>query len=171
VLLAGLLLAASAAACDSSSGADRGGAGNTVATEPAPTSTTKPNAVPAVVDAAYVNRVLSELDQAMGDLQLAIDAFQLDMRRGFAGYKPVPGNKRTLVTQLISGSSACIFARISRDYSAVSLNASTPVDDQWMGLRPLDPARDPNRYNSSQWSIVYEGFPRDRSQPPNPCAS
>jgi hypothetical protein len=199
VLLAGLLLAASAAACDSSSGADRGGAGNTVATEPAPTSTTKPNAVPAVVDAAYVNRVLSELDQAMGDvirlvvsaktitpeaydrlralysspdhLQLAIDAFQLDMRRGFAGYKPVPGNKRTLVTQLISGSSACIFARVSRDYSAVSLNASTPVDDQWMGLRPLDPARDPNRYNSSQWSIVYEGFPRDRSQPPNPCAS
>ena len=200
MLLAGLLLAASAAACDSSSGADRGAAGNTVATEPAPTTTTThPYAAPAVIDAPYVNRVLAELDGAIGDvirlvvssrtippeaydrlralyssadhLQLAIDAFQLDMRRNFAGYRPVPGNKRTLVTQLISGSPRCIFARVSRDYSAVSVNATAPIDDQWIGLQPLDPSRDPNRYNLTQWSIIYEGFPRDRSQPPNPCAS
>jgi len=199
VALTGLLLAASAAACDSSSGGARSSASNTVATEPAPTTTTSPYAVPAVIDAAYVNRVLAGLDAAVGDvirlvvttrtippeaydrlralyssadhLQLAIDGFQLDMRRGFAGYKAPPGNKRTEVTEMIMGSPTCIFARVSRDYSAVSLTASAAVDVQWIGLRPLDRTLDPNHYNSTQWSIIYEGFPRDRSQPPNPCAS
>lgn len=198
-MLAGLLLAAPAAACDSSSGATRSSASNTVATEPAPTTTTSPDAVPAVIDEAYVNRVLAGLDAAVGDvvrlvvsartippeaydrlkalyssadhLQLAVDGFQLDMRRGFAGYKATPGNKRTEVTEMITGSPRCIFARVSRDYSAVSLTASATVNVQWIGLRPLDRTLDPNHYNSTQWSIIYEGFPRDRSQPANPCAS
>ena len=56
-------------------GADKGSAGAnptlatdpprtnpTLATVPAPTTTTNPYAVPAVIDAAYVNRVLAGLD-------------------------------------------------------------------------------------------------------------
>ncbi len=38
------------------------------ATVPQPTTTTDPYAVPAVIDEAYVNRVLAGLDQAVGDI-------------------------------------------------------------------------------------------------------
>jgi hypothetical protein len=68
--LAALALLASASC--SSGTADRGSAGAnptlatdpprtnpTLATVPAPTTTTNPYAVPAVIDAAYVNRVLA----------------------------------------------------------------------------------------------------------------
>lgn len=198
MLVAGLLLAASAAACDSSSGADRGAAGNTVATEPAPTTTTSPYAPPAVIDAPYVNRVLAGLDAAMGEvtrlvlrtrtippeaydrlrsiygddrgLQLAIDTFQSDIRRNFAGYQPSPSAKITTVTQLLSARPTCVFARVSRDYSPVGTNALT-ADTQWIAIKPLDPVRDPKRFNTTSWAFAYEGYPADRTQPPDPCAA
>lgn len=170
----------------------------TLATLPPATTTTNPYAVPAVIDAAYVNRVLAGLDAIRGDvtrtivstktiprdaydrmramygtdewLQLRIDSFQSDMRRAFAGYSPVPGNQVTTITQLISTSSTCIFARATRDYSAVGPGASATSDRNWVGLKPLDPRRDPHGYNVTSWAFVYDGFPEDRTQPPDPCA-
>jgi hypothetical protein len=74
--LAAFALFASAAC--SSSGAEKGSAGAnpTVATDPPrtnttvapPTTTTNPYAVPAVIDAAYVNRVLASFDALLGDV-------------------------------------------------------------------------------------------------------
>ncbi len=76
--LAALALLASAAC--SGGGADKGSAGAnptlatdpprtnpTLATVPPATTTTNPYAVPAVIDVAYVNRVLAGLDAVMGD--------------------------------------------------------------------------------------------------------
>jgi len=195
-------LALVASTACSKGGADRGSAGagptNTVATEPPQTTTTNPYAVPAVIDAAYVNRVLAALDATVGDvtrlvmqtktipreaydrlrafygtdseLQGAIDNIQGAMLRNFSGYKPQPGNKLTTVTQLVTATNKCVFVRVSRDYSAVGVNALT-ADTQWIGMRPLDIARDPNRYNPTMWAVVYEGFPPDHTQPANPCAS
>ncbi len=189
------------AAC-SGGAADKGsagaGAGVTVATEPPRTTTTNPYAVPAVIDVAYVNRVLAGLDAAMGDtvrlvvhtrtipreaydrlraiynddqrLQLAIDSFQSDMRRGFTGYQPEPGNKVSVVTQLITVAPTCLFARVDRDYHAVSVG-STSSDTQWIALRPLNKVRDPQGYNGTNWALAYEGYTETRSQPPDPCAS
>lgn len=170
----------------------------TLATVPPATTTTNPYAVPSVIDVAYVNRVLAGLDAAMGDvtrlvlrtrtipreaydrmkaiyhnderLQLSIDSFQSDMRRNFAGYKPDPGNKVSNVTQLLTITRLCIFARVTRDYSAVGANSSS-ADTQWVALKPLDPARDPNSYNPTTWAFAYEGYTETRSQPPDPCAS
>ena len=65
-VLACILLAALAACSDSSS--DKASPAATVATEPAPTTTIDPYAVPPVIDVAYVNRVLAELDRVMGDV-------------------------------------------------------------------------------------------------------
>ncbi len=195
--LATLLLAASAA-CTSSSNADRDTAApNTVRTEPAPTTTTNPYAVPAVIDEAYVNRVLAGLDQVMGDvvrlvistrtipreaydrlralygtdqwLQLALDNFQADMRNGFTGYKRQPGDKVSVVRRILTGDDRCIFAEVDRDFSAVSPTPN-PVNPQWVGLRPLESTRDPNGYNTTGWAYIYDGFPPSRLQPPNPCA-
>lgn len=198
-VLAALALTASAACSGGGSGSN-GSAGTnpTLATEPPRTTTTNPYAVPAVIDAAYVNRVLAGLDAVNGDivrlvvrsrtipreaydrlraiygtdewLQLQIDSFQSDLRKGLPGYRPEPGNAITTVTQIKSIKPACIFAQVNRDYSAVGTN-STPSDTQWVALRPLDTARDPAGYNRTSWALTYEGYTPTRSQPPDPCAT
>jgi len=197
-VLAVVVLAASAAC--SSGGPDRStvGANPTVATEPPTTTTTNPYAVPAVIDVAYVNRVLAGLDAAMGDvtrlilrtrtipreaydrmraiydnderLQLAIDSFQSDMRRNFAGYRPDPGDKKTTVTELLTVTRPCVFVRVTRDYTAVGQNSSS-ADTQWIALRRLDTSRDPHGFNKTQWAFSYEGYTDTRSQPSDPCVS
>lgn len=193
-----MAVALSAPAACSPSSANRAGPTATVATDPPQTTTTNPYAVPAVIDAAYVNRVLAGLDAAMGDvlrtvvrtrtiprdsydrlraiyatdgsLQLAIDLLQNDIRRSFAGYSAEPGNQVTMVSELISARSGCVFARIRRDYSAIGPGASATSDQNWIALRPSDKGRDPGEHNIVGWSITYEGFPANRSQPPNQCA-
>jgi hypothetical protein len=198
-LVAAVALTALAACSPSSADRSTAGATATLATEPAPTTTTNPYAVPAVIDIAYVNRVLAGLDAITGDavrnvmatrtiprdvfdrlksiyldndrLQRAIDGFQLDVRDNMAGYKPVPGNKVTSVTDLITATPSCIFAQVRRNYDAVSTGSTPPINPQWVGLRPLDSTRDPNSYNQTRWAYFFDGFPADRSRPNNPCAS
>ena len=163
---------------------------------PAPTTTTNPYAVPAVIDVAYVNRVLAGLDAILGDvtrlvvstrsvppdaydqlrsvyatndlLQLTIDSVQSDIRRGLGGYKNEPGNKTSTVQQIVSADSRCVFAKVERNYSAVSISPNT-VNPQWVGLRIKEPTRDPKNFNTTPWMLVYDGFPQDRSTPVNPC--
>jgi hypothetical protein len=210
-VLAALALLASAA-CSGGDGGSKGSAGAnptmatepprtnpTLATVPAPTTTANHYAVPAVIDAAYINKVLALLDTAVGDvvrlvvrsktippeafdrlkalystadtMQIVLDGFQLDIRRGFTGYAGIPGNKRSSVTHVISARPSCIFVRVERDYTEVSPNALSTPDIQWIGLKPLDSSRDPKRYNPTSWAFFYEGFPRDRTEPVDQCAS
>lgn len=197
-VLAGLLLAASAAACDSGAGAARSSVSNTVATEPAPTTTTNPYAVPAVIDEAYVNRVLAGLDAAIGDvvrlvysartippdavsrlralygndqvLQLFLDGLQIDLRSGFRNYRPQIGNKSSVVTQLVSARPECIFAQVHRDYSAISTDTSAVVNPQWVALKPATTGTASFDLNPTNWILTYDGFTRTRAQPENPCA-
>ncbi len=185
-----------AGAC-SEGGAQVGVPSATVGTEAPTTTTTNPYAVPAVIDAAYVNRVLEGLDKAYGDivrlvvssgglllqasnqlraiyaandwLQLEFDRFQEEARTRFRHYKSPPGDLKTVVEQLIVGSQNCIFARVRRDYSAMSEALSTP-GVEWVGLVPLDPSRDPNGFNATRWAYAYNGFPPpDSPAPSSPC--
>ena len=194
----------------SNGGGDKGSAGAnpTVATEPArtnptlatlppATTTTNPYAVPAVIDVAYVNKVLAGLDTVLGDvlrlvlrtntippeaydrlkavyvdpvfLQLRIDSYQRDIRERFRGYRPDPGNRVSTVVRILTTRPTCIFVEVRRDYSAVGVNARS--DTEWVALTRQDPSRDPSQYNATPWGIAYDGFPPDRSQPPDPCAS
>lgn len=207
--LAALALLASAA-CSDGGDASKGSAGAnptlatepahvnpTLATVPAPTTTTNPYAVPAVIDAAYVNKVLVALDTVLGDairsmvaagtittdgydklraifgntelLQNAVSLLEIQMRDGFREYKRSPGNRKTVVSQLISARPTCIWSRVERDYSAVDAIPGTPVNPQWVALKPLDPSRDPKHLNPTSWALHYDGFTRDRSDPPNQC--
>jgi hypothetical protein len=171
----------------------------TVGTAPAQTTTTDPYAVPAVIDEAYVNRVLAGLDAVMGDvarlvvktrtippeaverlrsvygvgnsLQLSLDLLQKDMQDGFSTYAAEPGNPRTTVTQLITAQRQCIFASALRDYSAVAAQPSGRQPSAiWIALRPLDPRFDPPRYNKTPWYLAYDGYAPGRVAPGNPCA-
>lgn len=192
---AAMALAASAAC--SSTPADTASPSATVRTEPPTTTTTNPYAVPEVIDVAYVNRVLAGLDAAVGDvtrmvvrtrtipreaydrlraiyatddsLQLAIDILQRDIRRNLMGYSSNPGNQVSTVVHIITGKASCVFAQIRRDYSAIGPGASTTSDRNWVALRRLDPSRDIDGYNQAGWSIAYEGFPPDRSEPSDQC--
>lgn len=194
-LVAATLLASAACSGD---GADKGSAGAnpTLATDPPTTTTTNPYAVPAVIDVAYVNRVLSGLDQVMGDasrdlvrsrtitadvydrlraiygsnglLQLVVETVEEEIRKNFSGFKPNPGNRSTLATRIVTAQPDCVFARVDRDYSAMSPSAGTP-QPQWIALRPLELVRDPRGYNPTRWAMIYDGFTPDRSQPENPC--
>ncbi|MEA2902439.1 MAG: hypothetical protein QOH36_2326 [Actinomycetota bacterium] len=168
------------------------------ATVPPGTTTTNPYAVPEVIDEAYVNRVLAGLDQRVGDitrlviesralspealdqlrtiyvgdsLELSIKGFQGDVRADFAGYRQPPGNKTTTVTELITARPTCIFAKVHKDFSAVGVDPDPSLATQWVALVPSDTVLDPSGYNPTRWVFTYDGFRRDLSAPPDPCAA
>lgn len=156
-----------------------------------------PFAVPTVIDSIYVDRVLEALDRALGDilrelvsskqllpeplsrlsslyqgeyLQLRVDLLQEDFRNGFADYRSDPGNQRTTLVRLYSANTSCIFAEVSRDYSAVTPNLTGQGSQSWVSLRPRVPASDPHRINPTPWIITYDGFQPGREAPEDQCA-
>ena len=189
-------LAATLAGC--SSGDEPAASTATLGTAPATTAAADPYAVPPVIDEAYVNRVLAGLDAVKGDvtrdvirtktitidafdrlravydsnefLQLTIDGLEADIREGFSSYRPNPGNVTTRVSRLLTTAPNCIFAQVQRDYSTVGIKPSPEVGVQWIGLKPLDRSRDPKGLNQTSWALTYDGVPRDRLPPRNPCA-
>ena len=182
-----------ATACSSSS--KKATPSATVPTAPAQTTTTDPYAVPAVIDAAYVNRVLAGLDAASGDvtrlivstrsippevierlkalyanpavLQLSLDGYQQSLSNGLKGFRPNPGDVHTRTSQLLTATQSCIFAEVSRDYSATAVNPG-PESPEWVALRPKA-VDDANNYNPTPWAFIYDGFERGGGPPKNPC--
>lgn len=178
----------------------------TVPTAPATTTTTNPYAVPDIIDIAYLNRVLAWFDQAKGDIlrstmssrslapedvarlralhlsdvsfQGALDVLQYDLRAGFVGLYPTPGNKHTTVVEILSSSTTCAFARVYRDASAVSMSENPRFRTQWVALRRLDQGSAPNQ-NATGWAYEYNGARFQlgggdtvpKPPEPNPCAS
>ena len=174
--------------------------GATLGTAAPTTTTTDPYAIPNPIDAAYVNRVLAGLDAANGDvvrmvvatktvpreafdrlkalyatdrlLNLTLDGLAQDLARGFPGARAQPGNVTTTVTQLLSVKATCIFAKVARDYSRVSVSPLPSLDTQWVAVVPVDAGRDPSHFNPTRWSFSYEGFERGFIAPPqDPCAA
>ncbi len=191
-----ILMAALALAAGCNGKAD--GGPETTLPPPSTASTTPPDpyAVPAVIDEAYVNRVLAGLDAANGDVlrlvvrertipqevldridalyvgefvQIQRDLLAADLQAGFSNVRPSSGNRETRVSELITASPNCIFARVNRDYSPVVVRTNPRLNMQWVMLRPLDPARDPHNYNPTPWIYVYDGFQPDGTAPPNRC--
>ncbi len=192
VAASGCLLAS---AC-SSSKAGVTAARPTIATAVESTTTTNPYAVPAVIDVAYVNRVLAGLDAAVGDvvrfvvkthpapheitlrlkplyndtaLATQLEFFRQDAAEQYVGYQAVPGDQKSATLEVLAANQKCIFARVTRDYRPVSADPSSEVSEQWIGLVPLDPSRDPEHVNRTGWSYVYDGYKEGHVAPPNPC--
>jgi hypothetical protein len=157
----------------------------TVRTAPATTATTNPYAVPAVIDVAYVNRVLAWFDQFEGDVvrsiiasrslspdavarlraihasdgtfQVRLDSIQYTLRTGLDGFHPNPGNVRTVVTEMLSAKQSCVYVKVDRDASAVARNSNPSLRTQWVALRRLEPSADPNSYNATGWGYQLNG--------------
>lgn len=150
--------------------------------------------VPAVIDAAYVNRVLAALDALDGEVfrlylrDRAISPRVSERIKALYGtgagydlsvreledekdYRPAqePGNRITTVTRLITATPTCIYAQVTRDFRPVMGTVTGHV--AWVGLRPISALADPGQYNPTPWMYVVDGFMPDRSEPPNPCAA
>ncbi len=165
------------------------------ATLPVGTTTTNPYAVPAVIDESYVNKVLAGLDHAVGDvtrqvllegsvtsgvkarlaglyladvLPLKIALFETVVQRGLSGYKENPGDRHSVVTELISVRPTCIFVRILSDGSEVVKVPDPRVAVQWVALVPRT-EQDPQGYNPTPWVFAYEGFDQGFAEPEDQC--
>lgn len=166
-----------------------------------PTTTTDPYAIPPVIDAAYVNRVLAGIDGVVSDvfrlviekksippeavtrvetvyqhpedMHFLLSGLQQNLATNFEDYRPVPGNRKSTVERLISASGSCVFVEAFRDYSEQLVSADDDVRRvaSWIALAPKDPAADPARYNPTPWVISLEKLRSDGPQPPSPCAA
>ncbi|MGH9277005.1 MAG: hypothetical protein ACRD12_02695 [Acidimicrobiales bacterium] len=171
--------------------------GATVGTEPPRTTTTDPYAIPSVIDADYVNRILAAFDAVRGDvyrlvvrtrtippeaidrlksvygpgvfLQLAVDDLQSQMLRGFSDYRDPPGNQRSTVDRLITANHSCVFAQVRRDYSAVTSRPNPAPDKVWIALLRNPGDIDPWRYNPTAWYSPYDGYQPGGVAPVDPC--
>jgi hypothetical protein len=179
---AALLLALLVPACSGGSGRPKAG----------------PVAAPSADDdaAASVDQVLAGLDGVMGDLQRIlvrdrkitpevtdrlkaiytgpellnqIDAFRADVAQGLIGYKNPPGNRITTVTRLITLSSICVFAQVSRDYAPVTAGPDPRPSSLYVVLVTKTAADDPKQLNPTPWAMLYDGVQDDGSQPEDIC--
>jgi len=189
--------AAVLAACGGGGGVTRVEPHATVPT--APPTTADPYAIPPTIDAAYVNRVLEGLDAAVGDVvrmiistrqispevidrlnalylnrddaNLFLQGIQDTMRNGFSTFKENPGDEKSSVVAMISGSQTCVFAKLSRDFGAVTTRQGNAPLVEWIGLKQASPRGDLSRFNPTPWMIATEGVVLPGgTEPPNPCA-
>ena len=161
-------------------------AASTIATDPAPTTATvgaDPFAIPDVIDAAYVNRVLAALYAVDGDLLRLIVAERMigaevitkigdifgepqlsrelrllpDLLEGDPGrFRNPPGDRRVLVASMITVRRDCILALVESDFSAVvhSPEVKDPATVGLMALVPTPARIRAREVNPTPWYVV-----------------
>ncbi len=175
------------------------GSSATVRTEPATTTTSvvPVDQVPAVIDVAYVQRVIDALDHVMGDAVRALVAAKAPDRAFYERLRAVyldpefervqaelgraaaeelttirlnPGDPIARVERMISASPNCIFVAAFR--SLEPLFTRTPAESEtrgFLGLKRRDDSRDPKKLNPTAWTIALDGVRPDGSEPRSPC--
>ena len=195
--LAVAVIASLLGAC--SGGDDDAGPAATVPVEQSTTSTTSAvdvSAIPAVIDEAYVNRVLAALDAVDGEatriivhnrrlvpeatarlraiydeaeFQDQVVVWLTDLKEGLKNIKPNPGPRRTTVRRLRTASPVCVFVEVLEDFSASAMDPPPP-SRAFVQLVPVDRSRDRGRYNPTAWMVHAAGDTADGSDPGDPCA-
>jgi hypothetical protein len=163
---------------------------------PASSTTTVDYSVPAVIDAAYVEKVMEALDHVYGDairilarerqitkeflehlasiygdrfFRLAQDAWVKDAAEGLVGLPARPGDPETTIQQLVRADSNCIVASVVRDFAPTRSTPQEKTPQRFIGLVPLPGDRDGAQINPTPWLMAYDGFTPDGSAPPDPC--
>jgi hypothetical protein len=180
-----------------------GGSGSAHTTDPTlkrpsstTTSTTLSYAVPATIDAAYVDRVMKALDHVYGDAirHLAqvksMDPYFVDrlnaiytpeestfeqstwsleqQKSGFDRLKDDPSDPVTTTTRAIVMTPQCIFVAVDRDFGAIYKDPKPKLPNRYIGLvRPSSPPT--STVNPTPWVMKLDGFKQSGEQPENPC--
>lgn len=155
------------------------------------TTAADPFTTPAKIDAAYVERVLAELNRVYGDtarkivetrryersdidplgaifnpplLQLQVNEFRNILDLDPKMFKSPMGYRRMKVLEVITARPDCIFTKVSTDVSDVVISPP-PILESYitLGLKPAD--ADPSGKNPTPWAMNNESDARE-----NPCA-
>jgi len=155
---------------------------------PTTTTTADPWAVPAVIDATYLNRVLAELDHVDGDahrdarlmsavtprylelersiraddaeVALGTKVLQSDIQQHWFNVRQVPGDRHMRVRAIIPASPPCVFASVEMDLNDFTVKPVTYPP--WsIALLPAPPSTT----NPTHWVLVQDGFELDGSIP------
>jgi hypothetical protein len=182
VLLATLVAACSGKPHDAgpTTTAPRTTAVTTQASPPA-TSTPNPDVIPPVITVAYVNAVFAVLNhingdaarilvatgklgsQARADLRaiyndplygVELRVAEEGIRTGFSNVRRPPGNRVTLVEDLITATSKCIFVKTRSDLSAVEIRSSVSAVSEYWELRPKQSGIDSEGRNPTPWALT-----------------
>jgi hypothetical protein len=153
--------------------------------------------VPAVIDVAYVQRVIDALDRIEGaavrelvrarepnrEFYETIRAIYLDPQfdRVHASYgrsaaqemvelRTDPGDPVTTIERLISATGDCIFATASRDFGPILKVPPTEERKKvYLGFGLEKAELDPARRNPTAWMIGLDGTTSSGEEPRNPC--
>ncbi len=192
-----VLVAVLALAAGCNGKADDGPAATIPPSAPTTSAPADPYAVPAVIDEAYVNRVLAALDQVEGDATRSIVAAgglvpdagaklrsiyndpqleqQLNLltKTDLGRLKMPPGNRKTAVRRLVQARPTCILVDVTLDFSDLVNNPPVrPLDEvDFLTLRPTQPQADPLEVNPTPWSVSNEEVLKSGAlpRPENQC--
>ncbi|HEX2039300.1 MAG TPA: hypothetical protein VHF47_06165 [Acidimicrobiales bacterium] len=155
--------------------------------------------MPAVIDVAYVEKVMAALDHVYGDairilarerqitkeflehlvaiytereFEVAQRAWVEDVAKGLPGLVGAPENPRTGIRHALLLTEACILVAVDRDFSG-SRSSPPSTPQKFIGLTPKQPARDPRNLNPTPWSISFDGFVAEPAGavPEAPCVA
>ena len=181
-----LALAVGVAGCrsrdDDGPVAEARGTGTTTPLTTATTAPADPYAVPATIDAAYVQRVLDALDRidaevfaealaarqvtALVTLRLRsmynpeeldrqVHALQIQLGRDLSVFKNPPGMRRTVVKRVVTARPDCILVEVEFDNTNLLKNPR-PSPPTYLGLEPTAASSDPSNLNPTPYSIFLE---------------
>ena len=177
--------------------------GSSPSTAP-PTSTSAPPdiaTIPAVIDEAYLDRVLAAIEEVDGratriiverkrlvpeatDLMAAIyddeefsqqvDVWVKTIERDpqFSSFRPTPGDRLTKVARIIASSSSCVWISVTRDYSPITTRVTGPERDlEYLALIPKQPRAGGAGLNPTAWLVAWDGLHTDGSEPEDKCVA
>jgi hypothetical protein len=161
------------------------------------TPTTAPSyAIPAVIDADYVARVMQALDHIYGSairhlaqtrsidetflrhlvathnpriFALVQDLWVRIQAKDFAGLAPTPADPRTRIDTLLRADRDCILLQGDRDLSPLHASDDPTNHQPFVALTPLRSDRNPERLNPTPWAINFSGQATDGSLPEDTC--
>lgn len=184
-----LVAAAFTAACSSSTHT-----GGTATVPPTPT-TADPWAVPAVIDTAYLQRVMDRLDRSLGDaFREMVTAKAVDPKVDqilsalYAGdeltrteqafrtaathldkYRTVPGNPSTTIQTLLSNNHRCIYFKASRSLAAAFVNTPPARDSiAYVAIQSV-PTASTGTTNPTHWVLILDALSPTGTIPGDPC--
>jgi hypothetical protein len=153
-------------------------------------------AVPAVIDVAYVTKVMAALDHVYGEavrhlaqsrrvddeflkylvaihnpriFQLVEDLWVKIQARNFAGLAASPSDPVTRVDKLLRADRACVLFEGDRNFTPLYVADDPTNHHQYVALTPLPPDRNPGRLNPTPWTANFYGSRPDGSLPGDAC--
>jgi hypothetical protein len=175
------------------------GADDTLPPPPSTTSTTALSYdVPAVIDEAYVTRVMQALDHVYGDAVrllattrqvnedflrylvaihnpriygLVQDLWVKTQAQGFDGLAAAPADPRTRIDKLLRADRDCVLVEGDRDFTPLHRRDDPTNHSPFVALTPLRGERNPGNLNPTPWTINFYGDRPDGSLPEDACVA